>query len=87
MICPACGSTATHHVIDSRPASYGTRRRRQCCRCLRRFTSYETTTPPRAAAAEVRRVLRKIRAALDQMLGDDENPRDTRDDSGAGREE
>lgn len=40
--CPVCPSEDTR-VIDSRPANegQGIRRRRECERCLRRFTTYE----------------------------------------------
>lgn len=48
MKCPFCGYTESK-VIDTRPADEGEkiRRRRECLRCGRRFTSYEAveTTP------------------------------------------
>ena len=41
MKCPACGF-ADSKVIDSRPTDNGgIRRRRECLKCLRRFTTYE----------------------------------------------
>ncbi len=42
MRCPSCGY-ADSRVLDSRPAQDGAaiRRRRECPRCLRRFTTYE----------------------------------------------
>lgn len=42
MKCPFCGKDNTR-VIDSRPADDGNtiRRRRQCDKCLKRFTTYE----------------------------------------------
>ena len=42
MKCPFCGEEDTK-VIDSRPADEGSsiRRRRQCDKCKRRFTTYE----------------------------------------------
>ena len=42
MKCPYCGFTESK-VIDSRPAEDGTsiRRRRECLKCQRRFTTYE----------------------------------------------
>ncbi len=42
MRCPACGY-ADSRVLDSRPAQEGAaiRRRRECPRCQRRFTTYE----------------------------------------------
>ena len=43
MKCPYCGE-ADSKVIDSRSADEGTsiRRRRECLKCGRRFTTYET---------------------------------------------
>mgnify|MGYP001098977386 CR=1 FL=1 len=42
MRCPYCGST-TSKVVDKRDNAddYSTRRRRQCLRCGRRYTTYE----------------------------------------------
>ena len=42
MRCPYCSSTASK-VVDKRDNSddFSTRRRRQCLRCGRRFTTYE----------------------------------------------
>jgi transcriptional repressor NrdR len=42
MRCPYCGST-TSKVVDKRDNTddYSTRRRRQCLRCGRRYTTYE----------------------------------------------
>ena len=48
MKCPSCGHLEDK-VIDSRSAKEGQaiRRRRECLKCQRRFTTYETveTTP------------------------------------------
>ena len=42
MKCPYCGYQESK-VVDSRPADEGSiRRRRECLRCGRRFTTYET---------------------------------------------
>jgi transcriptional repressor NrdR len=43
MKCPFCGETETK-VSDSRPAEEGNsvRRRRECQKCFKRFTTYET---------------------------------------------
>ena len=43
MKCPFCGYTESK-VIDSRPAEEGAtiRRRRECLKCSKRFTTYET---------------------------------------------
>ena len=43
MKCPYCGHPESK-VIDSRPADEGAsiRRRRECLKCLKRFTTYET---------------------------------------------
>ena len=40
MICPYCLHT-TSRVTDKRKAPEGTRRRRECLRCKKRFTTYE----------------------------------------------
>ncbi|MBA7666149.1 Transcriptional repressor NrdR [subsurface metagenome] len=44
MNCPYCGDVHSK-VIDSRDASEGIRRRRQCLSCGARFTTYEKTQP------------------------------------------
>ena len=43
MKCPYCGNIESK-VVDSRPAEEGSsiRRRRECLRCSKRFTTYET---------------------------------------------
>ena len=41
MICLYCDST-TSKVVDSREISKGIRRRRECLKCSKRFTTYET---------------------------------------------
>ena len=43
MRCPFCGYKESK-VVDSRPADEGSsiRRRRECLKCLNRFTTYET---------------------------------------------
>ncbi len=46
MQCPYCGSTETK-VVNSRPTSHGTiRRRRQCLLCGKRFTTIERVVAP-----------------------------------------
>ncbi|MFH1753775.1 MAG: transcriptional regulator NrdR [Candidatus Omnitrophota bacterium] len=42
MVCPYCGNT-DHSVVDSRSSEEGkaVRRRRECVKCKRRFTTYE----------------------------------------------
>lgn len=42
MVCPFCGND-NDRVIDSRPTDEGTsiRRRRECTKCLKRYTTYE----------------------------------------------
>ncbi len=44
MLCPYCGGDAA--VLDSRTTSEGVRRRRNCGRCKRRFTTYEKVAAP-----------------------------------------
>lgn len=46
MQCPKC-SSLENDVIDSRAASQAVRRRRQCCICSYRFTTYERIERPR----------------------------------------
>lgn len=46
MVCPKCNGTATE-VIDSRNTDKAVRRRRQCCACSYRFTTYERVERPR----------------------------------------
>lgn len=43
MDCPYCGGSS--RVVDSRPISDGVRRRRQCQKCERRFTTHERLAP------------------------------------------
>lgn len=45
MRCPFCGYEETK-VIDSRPADSRKRRRRECVRCQKRFTTYEVVEMP-----------------------------------------
>ena len=40
MHCPFCGERDTR-VLDSRPSETKIRRRRECARCGKRFTTYE----------------------------------------------
>ena len=48
MKCPFCGNLESK-VVDSRPSDEGAsiRRRRECLKCMKRFTTYEIveTTP------------------------------------------
>ena len=43
MDCPYCGGSS--RVVDSRPITDGIRRRRECQRCERRFTTHERLAP------------------------------------------
>lgn len=43
MECPYCSNT-TSRVTDKRPSPNGTRRRRECLKCKKRFTTYETVS-------------------------------------------
>lgn len=45
MKCPFCGYQDTK-VIDSRPSEDKKRRRRECPKCLKRFTTYEVVEKP-----------------------------------------
>ncbi|MBI2145132.1 transcriptional repressor NrdR [Candidatus Woesearchaeota archaeon] len=44
MNCPYCGNKE-HRVVDKREANEATRRRRECLRCQKRFTTYERVEP------------------------------------------
>lgn len=44
MNCPYC-SNREHRVVDKREANEATRRRRECLRCKKRFTTYERVEP------------------------------------------
>lgn len=45
MKCPFCGNDDTR-VIDSRPSEGKKRRRRECPKCSKRFTTYEVVEKP-----------------------------------------
>ncbi|MGN1402859.1 MAG: transcriptional regulator NrdR [Ruminococcus sp.] len=45
MHCPFCGERDTR-VLDSRPSETKIRRRRECTRCGKRFTTYEVVERP-----------------------------------------
>src|SRR3989344_421462 len=44
MICPFCGNNDTK-VTDKRDSQSDTRRRRECLKCKKRFTTYEKVDP------------------------------------------
>jgi transcriptional repressor NrdR len=44
MNCPFCGYEE-HRVVDKREANEATRRRRECLKCKKRFTTYERFEP------------------------------------------
>lgn len=44
MDCPYCGNLE-HRVVDKREANEATRRRRECLKCKKRFTTYERIEP------------------------------------------
>ncbi len=46
MVCPKCNCDGTD-VIDSRTVTKAVRRRRQCCTCSYRFTTFERVERPR----------------------------------------
>lgn len=46
MRCPFCGYEDDTKVIDSRPSEGKIRRRRECTRCGKRFTTYEVVEKP-----------------------------------------
>lgn len=68
MKCPFCGSEA-HKVVDKRAVvSAGEiRRRRECLKCLRRFTTYERLVGPELAV--IKRDGRREPFSKDKLLG------------------
>lgn len=50
MECPYCGGPS--RVVDSRPIPEGIRRRRECQRCERRFTTHERLAPAELRVAK-----------------------------------
>jgi hypothetical protein len=58
-LCPKCGGQAG--VVDCRPTSYGTRRRRKCHGCSYRWTTIEISQETFAKALA-------IEANIDQLL-------------------
>ena len=67
--CPECGH-AESNVTDSRPSGATMRRRRRCCACAHRFTTYELSHQELEAEAK-RRVshrLRDLRPTLESLV-------------------
>ena len=56
MICPFCGYEDSK-VIDTRPMDMRIRRRRECTRCAKRFTTFETTEKPLLMVHKKRRFI------------------------------
>jgi transcriptional regulator NrdR family protein len=73
LTCPLCGSAEGSEVIDSRGTADGQsiRRRRLCCACGDRFTTYELPLDPdvladqRARAKVIAEQLREMAQALE----------------------
>ncbi|MEE8442420.1 MAG: transcriptional regulator NrdR [Dehalococcoidia bacterium] len=65
MLCPYCGHKNSH-VIDSRDAGDGIRRRRECLQCSLRFTTYERVQA--TALLVVKRDGRREEFNRDKML-------------------
>ncbi len=65
MKCPYCGGS-NFKVIDSRDASGGVRRRRQCLGCGSRFTTYERVQP--AGLVVVKKDERREEFSKDKLL-------------------
>jgi transcriptional repressor NrdR len=63
--CPFCDSPETH-VLETREAAVGLRRRRQCGGCAKRFTTYERAEP--AALVVVKRDGRREPFDRDKLL-------------------
>ncbi len=66
MKCPYCEHQDSR-VIDSREASDGIRRRRQCTRCSQRFTTYERLQP--LVMFVVKKDQRREEFSKDKLLG------------------
>ena len=74
MDCPYCGGSS--RVVDSRPITDGIRRRRECQRCERRFTTHERLAPVELRVlkagggseefqpAKIHRAVRRVTAGL-----------------------
>ncbi|TMK39814.1 MAG: transcriptional repressor NrdR [Actinobacteria bacterium] len=65
MHCPFCESPDTH-VLETREAAVGLRRRRECAGCGRRFTTYERAEP--AALVVIKRDGRREPFERDKLL-------------------
>lgn len=64
MTCPVCQG-GDSRIMETRQTERGTRRRRECCRCRHRWTTFEISE---AAFCEVERI--KVAAdALVQVVG------------------
>ena len=70
-LCPHCGSSAKHDVVDSRPVEgqSSIRRRRRCGDCHIRFTTYEVTAFDLRRIEEWHRQHERIRDLARFMLG------------------
>lgn len=77
MKCPNCSQAGTHHVIDSRDVTIGTRRRRTCT-CGARWTTTEIAAVPEELATIAAlvadplrcRVLIKLAALVDEAVAE-----------------
>ena len=50
MMCPKCKQQDQLKTIDSRPAVYGVKRRKECLSCGHRFTTIEIAVPKKIRA-------------------------------------
>ena len=69
MKCPLCQNTNGSQVTDSRVTYEGNsiRRRRVCKKCKKRFSTYETSTPPIQARCDLKYKATKVRHRLIEL--------------------
>jgi len=65
--CPSCGSNKLF-VLESRPASEGTRRRKRCSACNYRSTSYEIDAARFKALIEIEKEMATLVSAIQPLM-------------------
>lgn len=68
MDCPKCGARMS--VTDSRSSEYGIRRRRKCCQCGYRFTTYEISSAQKAKYERSEKQYAKLKQKITDMVDD-----------------
>lgn len=64
--CPACGASKVY-VIESRPSSNGTRRRKKCSSCGWRTTTYEIDASRLQRLLDIEKVITTLQPLLDSL--------------------